>query len=269
MLHLGGLFFNCYGDTPYTVAVVHGGPGAAGEMAQVAQTLSTVAGVVEPFQTKMTLTAQVQELKSILEQSMKSPAIVVGYSWGAMLTLLVASQYPQLFKKIILVSCPPLETLPGFSLMDIRKQRLSVEEQAEFIDIDARITSANVTEREKLFKRLKDLMDKADEYSPDEKEKQRQSYNFSLEIFEGVWPEAAQARQEGHFMALLRSISCPVVFIHGSYDPHPLQAAEKAAAMIKNSQVFVLDNCGHTPWIEKEAKAAFYELLFNAIEGEN
>ena len=51
-----------WGHGPYSVAVIHGGPGAPGEMAPVARELSMVTGILEPFQTEMTLDLQVQEL---------------------------------------------------------------------------------------------------------------------------------------------------------------------------------------------------------------
>ncbi len=39
-----------YGTPPYQIAVIHGGPGAAGEMTPVAQELSIDYGVLEPLQ---------------------------------------------------------------------------------------------------------------------------------------------------------------------------------------------------------------------------
>mgnify|MGYP001123742900 CR=1 FL=1 len=40
-----------YGDAPYNIVVIHGGPGAPGEMAPVAKDLPLDYGVLEPFQT--------------------------------------------------------------------------------------------------------------------------------------------------------------------------------------------------------------------------
>jgi hypothetical protein len=58
-----------YGNKPFNVAVIHGGPGAPGEMAPVARELSSVRGILEPLQTAATLEGQVQELKAVLEKS--------------------------------------------------------------------------------------------------------------------------------------------------------------------------------------------------------
>ncbi len=48
-----------YGKAPFKVAVIHGGPGAPGEMAPVARELSSVSGVLEPLQTATTIEGQI------------------------------------------------------------------------------------------------------------------------------------------------------------------------------------------------------------------
>lgn len=40
-----------YGNKPYKVAVVHGGPGALGSVAAISRELSKDFGVIEPLQT--------------------------------------------------------------------------------------------------------------------------------------------------------------------------------------------------------------------------
>ncbi len=51
-----------YGKAPFAIVVVHGGPGARGEMAPVARELSTHGGVLEPLQTATSVEGQVEEL---------------------------------------------------------------------------------------------------------------------------------------------------------------------------------------------------------------
>jgi len=43
--------FRKYGKPPFRVAVIHGGPGAGGEMAPVVRELASDCGVLEPIQT--------------------------------------------------------------------------------------------------------------------------------------------------------------------------------------------------------------------------
>lgn len=56
-----------YGHVPFTTAVIHGGPGAAGEMAPVARELSRFQGTLEPLQTMTTIKGQIQELSHIIK----------------------------------------------------------------------------------------------------------------------------------------------------------------------------------------------------------
>ena len=92
-----------YGSAPYTVAVIHGGPGAPGEMAPVARELSPFRGILEPLQTAATLEGQVQELKALLEKKGALPVTLIGFSWGAMLSFIFTARYPSSVKKLILI----------------------------------------------------------------------------------------------------------------------------------------------------------------------
>ena len=65
------------------MAVIHGGPGAAGEMAAVANELASNWGILEPLQTATSLQGQVEELKTVLEKNASLPVILIGFSWGA------------------------------------------------------------------------------------------------------------------------------------------------------------------------------------------
>jgi len=86
--------YRIYGMAPYSVAVIHGGPGAAGEMAAVALEISLLHGVIEPFQTARTVTGQVSELKNVLENQGDLPVILIGHSWGALLSFIVTAKNP-------------------------------------------------------------------------------------------------------------------------------------------------------------------------------
>lgn len=72
-----------YGTEPFSVAVIHGGPGAPGDIAPVARELSSACGILEPLQTATSLDGQILELQSVLEESGDLPATLIGHSWGA------------------------------------------------------------------------------------------------------------------------------------------------------------------------------------------
>ena len=96
--------YNTYGNIPFTLAVIHGGPGAAGEMAPVAKELSKHWGVLEPLQTAASIDGQLEELQSVLEGLGDLPIQLIGFSWGAWLSYLFAAKVPDMVKKLILIS---------------------------------------------------------------------------------------------------------------------------------------------------------------------
>src|SRR5919198_1314938 len=98
-----------YGTAPFTVAVIHGGPGACGEMAPVARELASDRGILEPLQTATSLEGQVEELRRVLENHGDIPVILIGFSWGAWLSFIVAAHYPALVKKLLLVGSGSFE----------------------------------------------------------------------------------------------------------------------------------------------------------------
>ncbi len=88
-----------YGKKPFSTAVIHGGPGVAGEMAPVTRELASDWGILEPIQTAMSLEAQVEELKTVLENNSNLPVTLIGFSWGAWLSFIVAARYPAIITK--------------------------------------------------------------------------------------------------------------------------------------------------------------------------
>jgi len=257
--------YKLYGQPPYQVAVIHGGPGAAGEMAPVAKHLAQQVGVVEPFQTTYSVHAQVSELHDTLTQLCTAPITLIGYSWGAMLSILVAAEYPEIIGKLILVSCPPLEGNPAADIMETRIERLSPEEQNKFAELAMTLNAGHTQEEAALFKDLKLLIDAADNFDP-LSTNDIDDVEFNGDIFDSVWPEAAAMRQNGEFVHAIKRIHCPVIFIHGDYDPHPLTAVQAAANVCDDARIYVLKNCGHTPWIETEAHEKFYAILMKSLD---
>jgi pimeloyl-ACP methyl ester carboxylesterase len=252
-----------YGKLPFGVGVIHGGPGAGGEMAPVARELAARRGVLEPIQTAASLEGQVEELRRVLETSGDPPVTLIGFSWGAWLSFIVAARYPALVNKLILVASGPYEEHYVAGLQETRLSRLSPAERAEFQDTINALRSPASEDRDALLVRLGALAAKADAYDPVAGgARESDLVGARGEIFQGVWEDAAQLRRSGELLELGRSIRCPVVAIHGDYDPHPAEGVQKPLARVLDRFRFVLlENCGHRPWAERQARDAFYRVL--------
>jgi pimeloyl-ACP methyl ester carboxylesterase len=249
-----------YGKKPYSIAVVHGGPGAAGEMAPVAVALSSEKGVLEPLQAGVSIDGQIEELKGILKNHASLPCILVGFSWGAWLSFMCTAYYPELVRKLIIIGSGPFQTKYADTIHETRLRRLSQQEKAEVESLTELINNSAARGKDKVFVRLGTLLSKADAFDPIALESSVSEYRF--DIFTKVWEEAAELRRNGELLQLASKIRCPMVAIHGDYDPHPPEGVLKPLSEnLQEFSFFLLKNCGHKPWIERQARDEFYSLL--------
>jgi len=253
-----------WGPGPYPVAVIHGGPGAPGEMAPVARELSAVHGVLEPLQTETTLDGQVQELRMILVEQGKVPVTLVGFSWGAYLSWLVAARYPALVKKLILVGCPPFGDQYAASITKTRLTRLKQNDQVEAQALIAQLDQPGTGNKNALLARLGCLLAHADSFNPLNAEDE--AFHCQYDIFKGVWDEAVELRRTQILLQMAKAIKCPVVAIHGDWDPHPAEGVnDPLSKELKDFRFVLLEKCGHRPWLERNASEQFYKVLVDEI----
>ncbi len=255
--------FRTYGTPPYTVAVIHGGPGAGGEMAPVARALAPDFNVLEPIQTATTLDGQVEELREVLHTHSDQPITLIGYSWGAWLAYILAARHTDLVRKLILVSSGPFEAHYAQEIGDTRMNRLSAQVQTEFITLLQALRNPDTVDKDASLARLGELVDISDTFAPyDDDLRDKDHVEVSGDVFQSVWTEAASLRASGDLLALASQIQCPVAAIHGDYDPHPAEGVrEPLSANLSDFTFHLLEKCGHTPWRERHATHAFYQLL--------
>lgn len=249
-----------YGRPPFTVALLHGGPGAPGSMAPVARELAATWSVLEPLQTASTVAGQIEELRTILSDNGQLPITLVGSSWGAMLAFMVAAHYPELVKKLILVGSGPYEERYAAPIQATRLSRLTPAERREVHSLLTALEEPDGSDRGGALAQLGKVFTKVDAYDPVTLE--TEILEVQPQIHQQVWSEAASLRKNGELLALGRQIQCPVVAIHGDYDPHPAKGVEQPlAAVLTDFRFIMLRNCGHLPWLEREARDRFHEIL--------
>src|SRR5215831_13085441 len=183
--------YRTYGSAPYTVAVVHGGPGAAGEMAPVALELARDRGILEPLQTATSLEGQVEELSVTLASYSAPPVGMIGFSWGAWLSYIVAARYPALVRKLLLVGSGPFEQRYVTQLQETRLQRLNEQDQAEWHAISTALRDPAAADKDALLARLGILTSMTDTYDPIVSVSEvTNTINLRGDIFQSVWATA-------------------------------------------------------------------------------
>ena len=249
-----------YGKAPFGVALLHGGPGAPGEMAPVARELCADWGVLEPLQRAASLDGQIEELHGVLNEHADLPTVLAGFSWGAWLGLMFAAQYPAFVRKLILIGSGPFEEKYAAQIAETRLARLDEEERTEIRFLMHALKAPAGEDGKAMLGRLGELCTKADAYDPLTLDTEVLECRY--DIHHSVWMQAVELRASGRLLELGKKIRCPVVAIHGDYDPHPAEGVRTPlTAVLEDLRFVLLEHCGHRPWIERQARRRFYEVL--------
>lgn len=256
-----------YGKPPFRIAVVHGGPGAPGSLAGVARHLSSLAGVVEPLQSRQDVAALVEELHDQVAGSCVRPVMLLGHAWGAWLSLLYAAAYPQDVRLAVLAGCAPLDAAYVSLLQDCRRARMSREEWTGFKGLVARLERLPREDGNWLIQQIDALLEKTDCYAPNRKGEERQAcLPFDPAGYLKVWQEAEAMCESGELLRRIRHIRCKLHVIHGEYDPRP---AEGVTAPLQANRIpfrhYRLPQCGYAPFWEKYGAVPFYAILGKII----
>ncbi len=64
------------------------------------------------------------------------------------------------------------------------------------------------------------------------------------------------------YPAAFASITSPVIMLHGTYDPHPGRMIRASLApYLPQLEYHQLEQCGHSPWLEKHATDEFFTVM--------
>ncbi|MDD3705375.1 MAG: alpha/beta hydrolase [Clostridiaceae bacterium] len=254
-----------YGNEPYTVAVIHGGPGAPGGMRKVAEEISKKFGVIEPMQSASSISGQVAELKDLLKNNAYFPVTLIGHSWGAWLSYIFAVKYPELVKKLILIGSGSFEEKYVSSMKHKRINRLTEEENSKVGALFMQLNDPNNKNKKEALCEFGELMSKADSYAPIVIE--NEALDFQPEVFHSCMKEVNSLRSSGELLNMGKDLKCSVVAIHGEYDSHSYEGVEEPLSKaLKYFKFVLLRDCGHTPWNETYARDEFYKVIFKELE---
>lgn len=253
-----------HGTPPYRAVAVHGGPGAAGSAAGLAEGLAAFCGTLEPYQSQRSVDGQIEELREQIAACFgENPAVLVGHSWGAWLCAMTAARYPECVSKLILVGAGPLEDSYVKRIESRRFSHFSEEERRRYHTLLRQLegeADISGTEKDSLLGELGALCEKADTFHalpPTE-----EHVTPDGELYGTVFSEAAEMRRKGLLPDVFERIRCPLCIVHGAYDTHPAEGLTEPLSK-KNIpyQFYLLDCCGHTPWRERDARTRFFEIL--------
>lgn len=83
---------------------------------------------------------------------------------------------------------------------------------------------------------------------------------------EQTWADMKRLQADGTYPAAFAAINVPVLMLHGEADPHPGRSTmEDLRRYIPHVQYCEFSRCGHSPWLERQARESFFRELSSWI----
>lgn len=255
-----------YGIGTEPVIALHGGPAAAGDVAPLARELGKQWHVLEPFQRgsggcPLSVATHVQDLHDLIEERCSGGRpVLVGHSWGAMLALAYAAQHPTVSAGLILIGCGTFSVAARKAFEARLEARLTPRDRAYMADLKRTEASADrrLAAEGRLMMRV---------YGHDVEEVVEEIAAVDAAAHEQTWADMVRLQRDGTYPAAFAAISVPVLMLHGEQDPHPGRLiSQDLRAYIPHLEYQELPRCGHSPWLERQAKRAFFDTLTAWLE---
>jgi len=206
----------------------------------------------------VTWKTHVDDLDRVVRELGLDPLSIVGYSWGAMLGLLHAIEQrrnPQLQApyRMALINPAPLtrEYRRQFESEFARRQA-----SPEIQQLRDELATSGLRERDpEAYRQRAFELGVAGYFSDPRKSTDLTPFRVVGRVQQSVWESL------GDFDLLrdMEGIKIPSIIIHGRDDPIPLASSSEAARALGTNLV-VLDECGHVPYVEQPSK------LFAALD---
>ncbi len=253
--------FRSYGKSPHHIFIIHGGPGAPGTLAALGEKLGKTYGVIEPFQTKESLEEQINELHQQINFHTDDPIILIGHSYGAILSYLFAAKFPEKIKHLIMISTSVMTYDAWEKIRPLRNTKLTEAKQAQISLLGKDFTEANFFKIGEIYDEIDNVdLDKSN-YGP----LSLPGYN-QAKIYNAVRPEIFELRKSGKLLAFGKQITCPTLSITGDDDIRPKEGITILETVIQKFKHIELKNCGHIPWCERQARDEFYKAIHSSIK---
>ncbi len=257
-----GLYYKIIGSGE-PIVIVHGGPGLdhsyfLPQMAKLAETHKLIffdhrahGRSASPADTNaMMLDNFVEDIEGIRKALDLKKINLLGHSWGGLLAMSYAIKYPDNLNSLLLVNSVGASS-------DFREQMASIQQRR--ITPEDSLARASLLQSDDFRKRSPKALAEFFRIAF-----RGAFYNraladsLTLVFNENYVRNSAMLKHMGRdktFLSYdlhqkLMGIKCPALIIHGEADTLPSEAAQKIHQHIKNSEMIVLKNCGHFPYIE-------------------
>ncbi|HJQ12188.1 MAG TPA: alpha/beta hydrolase [Gemmatimonadaceae bacterium] len=207
---------------------------------------------------RVTWQTHVEDLGGIATEHRLEPLSIVGYSWGAMLALLYTIEQrtnPHLVlpERLALINPAPLtrEYRRQFETEFARRQA-----SPEIQRLREELSASGLRERDPAAYRQRAFeLSVAGYFADPQRSTDLTPFRVIGRIQQSVW----ESLGDFNLIRDLEAIKISSIIIHGRDDPIPLASSSEAARAL-GTDLVVLDDCGHVPYVEQP------DRLFAALE---
>lgn len=270
------LHYKTYGSNGDYIILLSGGPGSNVDYMQLfADSLykdfrcvmleqrGTSRSVLDKYDSStIKMNLYVEDLEALRKHLKTDKFILLGSSWGALLSLLYASHHPDKVSKVIILGAGPL-----------------TDEYADIFSDNLRIRYQPYERELRAYwgeKRKDPAQFLKASYERDRLGMPAYFYNRQIGFEEAaklkptdvnyyVFPAFDQSHPGFDVRPLLKNISAKVLLIQGRQDPGGDANVIETHQLIKNSKLVFIERCGHMPELEKPVETWKYINEFLGI----
>jgi len=178
-----------------------------------------------------------------------------------MLALAYAAKYPDTIASVVLVGCGTFDKASRQKMNEIIQQRTSDEMRARLSCLEEEIVDP-----EEQTMAWVEITKPIYHYSPIQSST-RPRERFDLKGHDETWRDMMRCQEEDVYPQAFAAIKEPVIMLHGDYDPHPGRMTQDTLKQtISHLEYREFEKCGHSPWLEKDAREDFLAVLSEWIK---
>ena len=219
-------------------------------------------GEVVPEQ--INLKTYVSDIEAIRRSLGLKRVSLLGHSWGALLAMHYAINYPESIDKLILLSAMPgsSEDL-GLFFTELTKRLAPYHERLQEIESsDLYLTGDPKTVENQQKMTFQTYLYKPENVCKLNLYRPRKEIMNGFKVVE-IFGETVFSKPYNLFTDL-GNLKCPTLILHGAEDPIPFSTAENLQKAIPHSKLIKIEQCGHFPYVEQPD--VFFQATFKFLE---